>query len=81
MELIAPFVAPSEASTVAFSMVRVDLAIGQVIADQPLPRVHARQEPGLATGQHPCPGMILQSQHQEQEGDDGDQGRQGRLRT
>ena len=53
MELIAPFVAPSEASTVAFSMVRVDLAIGPVIADQPLPRVHARQEPGLATGQHP----------------------------
>ena len=45
MELIAPFVAPSEASsTVAFSMVRVDLAIGPVIADQPLPRVHARQE-------------------------------------
>ena len=35
MELIAPFVAPGEASTVAFSMAGVDLAIGPVIADQP----------------------------------------------
>ena len=35
MELIAPFVAPGEASTVAFSKVGVDLAIGPVIADQP----------------------------------------------